>query len=376
MSDKLKQLRKSIDNVDEEILNLLKKRENLVAEACEVKNKIGAAAYSVQREDEILAHVEDYAKELSLPQGLASDLYRRIVRESYKGFGIGTYVRTLKEDKDIVIVGGNGGMGRIFTRYFENSGYKVHCFGHSGWDKAEMYLKNAKAVIVTVPIDVTKEVIKRLSSFLREDQILCDFTSVKGPIVEEMLKCHKGPVLGLHPMFGPDVKSLVKQVIVTVPARDEIASRFLVEQFKLYGARIVKCDAYEHDKAMSIIQALRHFTTYAYGTFMAKLNPNLHKLLELSSPIYRLELMMVGRLFAQDPRLYADIIMSSKQNFELISSYIEALKPELSIVASSDQDAFTQRFLEAREYFGDFSLNSLKESGSLLAKLQDERLSF
>ncbi len=376
MSDKLKQLRCGIDKIDEEILELLKKRENLVAEACEEKNKIGAAAYSVQREDEILEHVEIYAKELSLPQGLASDLYRRIVRESYKGFGIGTYAKTLKEDKDIVIVGGNGGMGRIFTRYFENSGYRVYCFGHSGWDKAESYLKNAKAVIVTVPIDVTKDVIKRLAPLLREDQILCDFTSVKGPIVDEMLKHHKGPVLGLHPMFGPDVKSLVKQVIVTVPSRDEQASRFLVDQFKLYGARIVKCDAYEHDKAMSIIQALRHFTTYAYGTFMAKLNPNLHKLLELSSPIYRLELMMVGRLFAQDPRLYADIIMSSKQNFELISSYIESLKPELSTVASLDQDAFTQRFLEAREYFGDFSLNSLKESGSLLAKLQDERLSF
>lgn len=61
---------------------------------------------------------------------------------------------------------------------------------------------------------------------LREDQILCDFTSVKTPIVEAMMKYHKGPVLGLHPMFGPDVKSLVKQVVVTVPERDEKASEF------------------------------------------------------------------------------------------------------------------------------------------------------
>ena len=267
-------------------------------------------------------------------------------------------------------------MGRIFTQYFENSGYVVHSFGHRGWDKAPEYLKKAKAVIVTVPIDITIEVIRQLAPLLRKDMILCDFTSVKEPIVKAMMEYHQGPVLGLHPMFGPDVKSLVKQVIVTVPERYEEESRFLVEQFKLWGARIVKCKACEHDKAMSIIQALRHFTTYAYGTFLASLNPQLHQILQLSSPIYRLELMMVGRLFAQDPRLYADIIMSSEQNYELIKAYIENLKPELDLVAAKDTEAFTRNFLKAREFFGDYAGIFLKESGNLLAKLQDEKISF
>ena len=204
--------------------------------------------------------------------------------------------------------------------------------------------------------------------------ILCDFTSVKVPIVEAMLRCHKGPVLGLHPMFGPDVKSLVKQVIVTVPARDEEASRFLVEQFSLWGATIVNTKASEHDRAMRIIQALRHFTTYCYGLFMASIGQDLHTLLELSSPIYRMELMMVGRLFAQDPRLYADIIMSSKENYELLASYVESLREELSVIADKDVEGFTQRFLKAREYFGDDADSFLKESGAILAKLQDERV--
>ena len=46
----------------------------------------------------------------------------------------------------------------------------------------------------------------------------------------------------------------------------------------------------------------------------AEENVQLEQLLALSSPIYRLELAMVGRLFAQDPQLYADIIMSSENN--------------------------------------------------------------
>jgi chorismate mutase/prephenate dehydrogenase len=50
---------------------------------------------------------------------------------------------------------------------------------------------------------------------------------------------------------------------------------------------------------MAFIQALRHFATFAYGLHLAEENVRLEQLLALSSPIYRLELAMVGRLFAR-----------------------------------------------------------------------------
>ena len=82
---------------------------------------------------------------------------------------------------------------------------------------------------------------------------------------------------------------------------------------------------------------------------------------------------MVGRLFAQDPRLYADIIMSSKQNYELIKNFVQSVNQELDVVKDGDVDTFTERFLKVRKYFDDFAAEALKESGSILAKLQDER---
>ena len=36
-------------------------------------------------------------------------------------------------------------------------------------------------------------------------------------------------------------------------------------------------------------------------------------------------------------------------------------------------DNRTERFLKVRKYFDDFAAEALKESGSILAKLQDER---
>ena len=371
----LEEVRAKIDETDSKLVSLLKQRYDLVVEVAALKKELDASAYSHERESFVLEHTEKLAKENMLPESMLHDIMKRVLRESYKVCSNTEfkYPRCLKTDGDVVIVGGNGGMGRIFASYFENSGYKVYSFGHRGWDKAPTYLKNAKVVIVSVPIDITIDIIKQLSPMLRKDQILCDFTSIKGPIVEAMLKYHQGPVLGLHPMFGPDVKSLVKQVIVTVPERDESESEFLVEQFRIWGACICKCKASDHDKAMSIIQALRHFTTFAYGNFIQKLGPNLQQLQDLSSPIYRLELMMVGRLFAQDPRLYADIIMSSKQNYELIENFVKSISQDLLTIKDADVDKFTQDFLKTRDFFGDFADNAFKESGSILAKLQDER---
>ncbi len=371
----LNRIREEIDTLDDELVGLLKKRLSLVEKAASAKKDSALSAYSKEREHYVIDCAERKGEENSLPKGLMSDIMRRILRESYRlcqntDFA---YPKTQKGDEDVVIVGGNGGMGRLFSRYYKASGYTVHSFGHSGWDRAEEYLKNARVVIVSVPIDITVEVIKRLSPLLREDQILCDYTSVKKPIVEAMLRYHKGPVLGLHPMFGPDVKNLVKQVIVTVPARGESESADVVEQMRVWGARICRCEAQEHDDAMRIIQALRHFSTYAYGSFLSDLNPDLKKLIELSSPIYSLELLMVGRLFAQDARLYGDIIMSSKANCELIEKYVKTLNEELKVIQKGDLDEFTRRFMQARDYFGDFAQNSLSASASLLQKLQDER---
>jgi chorismate mutase/prephenate dehydrogenase len=369
----LEEIRSSIEETDCEIIRLLARRQALVKQASGVKASSGMPAWTREHEQHLFKSREEMAEKAGLPKGLASDIVRRVLRESYGQSGRGSYPCLAAEPCKVVIIGGNGGMGRIFSQYFKASGYEVACFGHRGWDKAGEYFKGAGIVMITVPIDITNEVIEKASGYMDPKMILCDLTSVKGPVTDAMLKFHKGPVIGFHPMFGPDVPNLVKQVIVSCSVRDPERTEFLKRQFSLWGANVVECDPKEHDGAMGIIQALRHFTTYAYGVFLSKIHPDLRKVMELSSPIYRLELMMVGRLFAQDPRLYADIIMSSDRNLELVSRYVESLKPELDAVLSRDSDAFTKRFLEARNYFGPLAGEFLKQSASVLAKLQDER---
>ena len=69
---------------------------------------------------------------------------------------------------------------------------------------------------------------------------------------------------------------------------------------------------------MAMIQVLRHFSTIAYGNHLKEEAVDLAEITELSSPIYRLELAMVGRLFAQQPELYTEIIFSNKDNLAMM----------------------------------------------------------
>ena len=372
-AQKLEALREQIDDVDKNLIELIALRLKLVKEAAEVKKDLGSGTFNPDRERFLLESRHDLGAMYDLPDGLIEDILKRLVRESYRQGGIGVYPCAQQEAKPVLIVGGNGGMGKLLGSFFKNSGYEVRILDKDDWDKAQVLFSGVGTVIVSVPIDITDKTIERISPYLSEDTVLADVTSVKTGPVNAMLKFHRGPVIGLHPMFGPDTRSFVKQIVVCVEGRMGQKCEFLVNQLKMWGANICTCTAHDHDSAMSIIQALRHFTTYCYGVFLAKLNPDLHNILNLSSPIYRLEIAMVGRLFAQDPHLYADIIMSSQNNAALIKDYVESLKSELDLVLSQNHDELIKRLKGARAYCGDFAQSFLKESAKLLAKMQDDR---
>lgn len=272
-----------------------------------------------------------------------------------------------KHVKRVVIVGGKGKMGTLFARYFADSHCDVAILDVDNWNEAADLVAHADAVIVSVPIHHTIDVIKQLPA-LPVNCVLADFTSIKTQPLEQMLASHAGPVVGFHPMFGPDTKSLQKQVIVCCHGRSQAQYQWLFDLFAFWGAKLHETSALQHDKNMSIIQALRHFTSFAYGAYLQKIDVNFDELIALSSPIYYLELMMIGRLFAQDPTLYADIIFSSKQNLALIKSYNQLFTELIQLLETGDKAAFIARFESIADWFGDDAARFLKESQTILQK--------
>lgn len=374
MNTPLTPIRNEIDQVDQQLIQLLAKRLELVAEVGKIKLEHGLPLYAPDREAAMIAARRDEAEKQGIPADLIEDVLRRVMRESYISENRHGFKATNPDIQKIVIVGGRGKLGGLFARYFARSGYQVDVLGGKDWDNAGAILEGADVVIVCVPIDKTLQVIEQLQPYLTENMILADLTSVKSQPLSKMLEVHEGAVVGLHPMFGPDIASMAKQVIACCHGRFAERYQWLLDQFKLWGAKIEQIDAKEHDHSMTYIQALRHFSTFAYGLHLSRQPVKLSQLLALSSPIYRLELAMIGRLFAQDGALYADIIADKPENLDVISALQQSFTDSLAFFKQNDKQGFIETFEQVHHWFGDYSEQFLKESRNLLQQANDLRV--
>lgn len=370
----LEKLREGIDELDTQLVDLLAKRNKITAQVGQIKAEAGMPVYVPEREKALIASRRQQADALGVSPDLTEDLLRRVMRESYHTQN-NNYRCVKPEIDNVVVIGGAGALGRVFVSLFERSNYNVSVVERDDWEsgRAESVLRTASLVIVSVPINLTESVIAKLT-MLPENCVLADITSIKAKPLEAMLSVHNGPVVGLHPMFGPDAPGMIKQVVVVCEGRGSEKYAWLIEQMRIWGATIHDSSAKEHDEAMAYIQVMRHFNTFVYGQHLKGENPDLESLTMFSSPIYRLELAMVGRLFAQSPQLYADIIFNNPDNFALLKRFYERFGLALSLLESGDKKGFVEQFMKVGGWFGDYAKKCLVDSKQLLLKADDGQL--
>jgi chorismate mutase/prephenate dehydrogenase len=370
IAPQLKLLRDDIDSIDSQLVELLAKRRAVTTKVGELKSKVGMPIYAPEREADLLTLRREQASAAGVSPELIEDILRRLMRDSYVSQDASGYRCVNPACKKIVVVGGLGQLGRIFVDLFKRSDYQVSTLEQEDWPNSENILKDANVVIVAVPIRLTSLIIQNLSN-LPDDCILADVTSIKESPLYEMMKVHQGPVVGLHPMFGPDVSGLIKQTIIACEGRFPESYSWLLEQFQVWGAKIYPVDAQAHDQAMSMVQVMRHFSTIAYGYHLMTEGADISQLVEMSSPIYRLELIMVGRLFAQDPVLYTDIIFSNTDNVAMMKRFAYRFLELLEDVEMGDKDAFITMFGQVAHWFGDYADIFLQESKAMLLKANE-----
>ena len=375
MNDAAKQalapLREQIDSLDSELVALLAKRAHVTAQVGKIKQQYALPVYVPEREQALLGARRSQAESLGVSADLAEDVLRRIMRESYQTQESG-FVCCREGGGKVVIVGGQGALGARFVSLFRRSGYQVDVLEHNDWLRAETICADAALVLMAVPITLTEQLINQLP-MLPKDCVLADITSIKAQPLSAMLAKHTGPVVGLHPMFGPDITNLVKQVVVVCNGRADAGYQWLLQQLTVWGAELVFKQAAEHDSAMQLIQAMRHFSSLVYGVHLADENADLNELLQLSSPIYRLELAMVGRLFAQNAELYADIMLSSSEVTALLERYQRRFNQLLGLLKAKDKAGLMAQFGKGQQYFGELAGQFLQESKQLLQKAADSR---
>ncbi|MEA5625619.1 bifunctional chorismate mutase/prephenate dehydrogenase [Nostoc sp. UHCC 0251] len=253
--------------------------------------------------------------------------------------------------RQITIIGGRGRMGRLFKEQLSLVGNNVSVLEHEDWDYADQLLSQADLVLVSVPIEYTVDVIKRAAKYLAPTTALCDITSVKIQPTQAMLEHHSGPVMGLHPMFGPNIKSFLGQKVVVCPGRNDESFQWLLEFLKSKGGELIVCTPEEHDQMMVIIQATQHFCRFSLGVFLAQVKVDIEQSLTMSTPNYRQEIDIVKRLFSQNPNLCVDIMLATEERCNTISFLAKTYSRLARLVARKDRDALIQEFENTQSFF-------------------------
>ena len=365
----LDHLREEIDAIDQQLVELLAQRRRIVQQVIEVKQQHDLPTFHPAREENLISTRRAQAVRAGLDPDYVEDLFRTMLRHSRVGQLNTLGRRGVRPGAKVLIVGGLGNMGRFLSNWFRQSDYEVRVLDRDDWPRVDALTAGLDLCLLAVPIDITPAVAAQIGPHLPPACVLADITSLKGKPLEAMLGSHAGPVVGLHPLFGPATTTMDKQIVVVSPGREMEQCQWLLEQFTLWGNVLVETPAAEHDEIMGIVQALRHFATFTFGQFLYSRGVPILRTLELSSPIYRLELAMVGRLFAQDPSLYAEIVFATPERLELLKDYIESLEQNLGLVERGDKAEFIARFRKVAEWFGPFSEQAMRESTFLVEKL-------
>ena len=264
------------------------------------------------------------------------------------------------------IIGGTGQMGRFFAEVFRAAGWDVIVSGTRTSLTNRDVATEADLVMVSVPIRATVGVIREIAPLLSEEQVFCDLTSLKVEPVRAMLSS-RAEVIGLHPMFGPGAASLQGQTIVATPARCSPETlEGLLSVFRDQGAAITLSTPEDHDRMMAVIQGLTHFGTLAKAEAIRRTGADIGETLAFTSPIYRIEMGLVGRLLAQDASLYGDMLRLNPAVPEVLAAFEEAVRALREIVVSGDDEQFRAFFAGNAGYYASYLTTATEETDDLI----------
>ncbi len=266
----------------------------------------------------------------------------------------------------ILIVGGAGEFGSFYARLFSKNGFKVSICdkdeaagetfckkNNIKWNKNCTNLKEFDTVIVCIPNKAAPKVIEKIGPKLGKGALLVDFCSVKTEAVKELKKLSKLDLelASIHPMHGPRVKTIVGRPIVCIPIKQGKKLEEIEKFFAKKGSKIILSTAKEHDRLLSIVQGLTHYSQFISAAVLKNLCTDLKESVKFGSPNYHLFLSLMSRVILQNPELYSQIQMGNKENKKIWKLFREKSEEFEKICNKNDSEKLKKKIIESAQQF-------------------------
>ena len=265
-------------------------------------------------------------------------------------------------DKRITIIGGTGRMGKWFAKFFQNKGYNVIISSRSPKKAASIakeleveyetnYYKAsqiADIVLIATPIEVTAEIIHKISKSMKAGSILFDIASVKGEIIEALEEAKDLGIrtLSVHPMFGPGTKKIDGKKVLIIPVNK--SSELLKEVSDLFkGASIHIIESGKvHDKMIALTLSLPHFLNIAFAKTIAKFD--IKELKKFQGPTFSLQLLISESVLSENPDLYYEIQKQNHVFLKILNILLDEIKESALSIKNGNKEQFCLDFQKAK----------------------------
>lgn len=274
----------------------------------------------------------------------------------------------------IGIIGGTGGMGRWFEKYFTDGGHRVLIAGRNTTLSYNDLVARCRVLAISTPLEAALEIIDAVGPGLRPEQLLIDFCSQKERIVEHMTAVTRADVIGTHPMFAPNTPDIRGLNVILCPARDKNGwLPWLESLFLGKGAVLTRMDPAEHDRKMAMAQSLMHFLTLSLGRMLQRFDLSAAEAFRFATPIFRINIDLIGRLLAQDINLYAELVSDNKYAPEILENLSVAMDECRNAFFSGGKGPALDFMASIRDFLGDdFCQQALDETTRSLSVMYED----
>lgn len=276
----------------------------------------------------------------------------------------------MNEKDNMTIIGGTRGLGRWIAEHLSNkfnititsrnetSGLEVAKELNVNYSNDNIEaIQDADIVIFSVPIEHMADTIREVAPHAPENSLLMDVCSVKTEPAEALMKYapENVEILPCHPMFGPRVPSIKRQIVVLTPIENR--SNKWLERVKKYltasECEIIITTPKEHDKYMSIVQGLTHFSFITLASTIRKLHINVERSRSFSSPVYSLMLDMVSRVVYQNPYLYYSIQKNNKETTFARETLVKEAIYLSKLINDGKEEDFVKNMVKSSQHLDD-----------------------
>ncbi len=355
MPEHVDAIRWHIEEVDNQIMDLIGQRMRLAKEMGEHKLGGGIPVRNVRVEEQVMARFASRAKQADISEEAARSIAKILLHESEDA----QFRMPRVEPKRITIIGGSGKMGAWLSRFFDLQGHKVMVndivsstnFPYE--NDLKRAVSHADVVVVATPIDAALEMLDKVLA-LKPKALIADITSIKAPLIPSLRSAvEKGlKVCSLHPMFGPDTKSLIYQnlLICDCGSKEGVAEAHAL--FDHTGVEVHDIKLEEHDRLMSYVLGMSHAINIAFFDALANSGLSLKELESAASTTFRNQMCTSLRVANENPELYYQIQHVNPFTKETLDLLVKSIEEIQAAALAKDSDQFVRIMDKGRAYYG------------------------